>query len=63
MSTTRLLSATILTVLLAGSAAPAGPSAIRAPLQPVAQRKAAPAFSLQDSSGKAIRLADYRYRK
>jgi cytochrome c biogenesis protein CcmG/thiol:disulfide interchange protein DsbE len=33
---------------------------VRAVLQPAAQRKPAPVFSLQDSSGKTVNLKDYR---
>jgi cytochrome c biogenesis protein CcmG/thiol:disulfide interchange protein DsbE len=41
-------------------AAATEPSGVRATLQPVDQRKAAPEFALQDSSGKAVSLKDYR---
>jgi len=33
---------------------------IRAPLQPPADRKSAPEFSLRDSKGKTVKLKDYR---
>jgi cytochrome c biogenesis protein CcmG/thiol:disulfide interchange protein DsbE len=43
----------------AGIAAAAQP-AVRAALQPINERKPAPEFKLQDSSGKTAQIADYR---
>ena len=45
---------------LACAAAAAGQPAVRAALQPAKDRHPAPAFTLQDSSGKTVQLADYR---
>jgi peroxiredoxin len=46
-------------VLLASLAAAEQPS-VRAALQPAKERKAAPEFALKDSSGKTVKLKDYR---
>jgi peroxiredoxin len=48
-----------LTLLMAASLA-AEPKTTRAELQPAAARKAAPAFALQDPSGKTVTLDEYR---
>ncbi len=45
---------------LAGLATTAEQPAVRALLQPVSDRKAAPEFALKDSSGNVIRLTNYR---
>ena len=51
----------LLTLSAGGVFAPAaGPSTVRAAIQPPSARKAAPAFSLLDASGKAVRLSDFR---
>jgi peroxiredoxin len=49
-----------LLLALAGVALAADPANIRAALQPVGERKPAPNFVLQDSSGKTVKLKDYR---
>jgi len=49
----------IVSLALAGIAAAAAQSAVRVPLQPEKERKPAPEFSLQDSSGKTAHLKDY----
>jgi|SRR5580700_5045574 peroxiredoxin len=46
-------------LLLALAGAAAGQSGTRAALEPPKERKPAPAFKLQDSSGKTVQLADY----
>ena len=50
----------VLLLVQAGVAVAAGQPAMRAPLQPVNERKPAPEFTLQDSSGKTAQLKDYR---
>lgn len=45
---------------LAGLAAAADPATVRAPLQPAADRKAAPEIHLHDASGKTVTLKKYR---
>jgi cytochrome c biogenesis protein CcmG/thiol:disulfide interchange protein DsbE len=52
--------AAALLLALAGIAAAADQPAIRAPLQPAAERQPAPAFALTDSSGKIVSLKSYR---
>jgi cytochrome c biogenesis protein CcmG/thiol:disulfide interchange protein DsbE len=47
-------------LLLALAAAAAGQPGTHAALEPPKQRKPAPGFTLQDSSGKTVQLADYR---
>jgi peroxiredoxin len=49
-----------LLLILAGFTTAAGQSTVRAVLQPANERKAAPAFALQDSSGKTATLENYR---
>jgi cytochrome c biogenesis protein CcmG/thiol:disulfide interchange protein DsbE len=46
--------------VLAGVHTAIGQPAVRATLQPVNSRKAAPDFTLDDSSGKPVHLKDYR---
>jgi peroxiredoxin len=55
-----LLRASALAVALAGIATAAGQPTNRAVLQPASERKAAPEFALQDSSGKTATLKEYR---
>lgn len=52
--------AAALLLVLAGVAAAADQPNIRAALQPAKDRKPAPNFVLQDSSGKTVKLKDYR---
>ena len=47
-------------IALASFGIAGGQPATRAALQPANARKPAPEFTLQDSSGKTVRLADYR---
>jgi|SRR5438270_8360392 len=49
-----------LLIMLACAATAADQSRVRAELQPAKQRKPAPEFALQDSSGKTITLKNYR---
>jgi thiol-disulfide isomerase/thioredoxin len=52
--------ASLVAVLLgAGSTGAADPPAVRATLQPVTQRRPAPAFTLIDAAGKKVKLSDY----
>jgi peroxiredoxin len=44
----------------AGAADPTGVRAVRAVVQPIADRKPAPAFVLTDAAGHAVRLSSYR---
>jgi peroxiredoxin len=60
MSVRNYLRGLALLLMLAGFAMAADQSAIRAPLQPGNERKAAPEFALKDSSGKTIKLKRYR---
>src|SRR5216683_8235123 len=55
-----LLHAAALVLTLAGSATAADQPTVRAVLQPANERKPAPEFALKDSSGKTIRLKNYR---
>jgi cytochrome c biogenesis protein CcmG/thiol:disulfide interchange protein DsbE len=55
-----LLNASALLLTLAGSATAADQPTVRAVLQPANERKPAPEFALKDSSGKTIRLKNYR---
>lgn len=55
-----LLCASGLVLTLAGIATAADPPAVRAVLRPASDRKAAPEFVLQDSSGKTASLKRYR---
>jgi cytochrome c biogenesis protein CcmG/thiol:disulfide interchange protein DsbE len=50
----------IVLLALAGASAAAAQPAVRAALQPANERKPAPDFTLQDSSGKTAQLTDYR---
>jgi peroxiredoxin len=52
----------VLLLTVAGIAMAADQPTIRATLQPATERKAAPQFALKDSSGKTIRLKNYRGR-
>jgi peroxiredoxin len=54
-----LVCASALLLTLAGSAAAADGSAVRAVLHPAKERKAAPDFALTDASGKTVKLKDY----
>jgi peroxiredoxin len=56
----KLLRASALLFMLAGSAAAADQSTIRAALQSATERKAAPNFALKDASGKTISLKKFR---
>ena len=56
--TVRLLVAA--TLLALGTSMAADQDTSRAALQPASQRKPAPEFALQDSSGKTVSLKDYR---
>ena len=58
----RITRATVSAVLLTfvGFAAAADQPSVRAPLQSIKDRKPAPNFMLKDSSGKTVRLKDYR---
>ena len=47
-------------ILGVGCVNAAEPPAIRAAIQPVQDRKPAPAFGLEDAAGKKVRLSDYR---
>jgi peroxiredoxin len=47
---------------LVGVAVTADQSGVRAPLQPLNDRKPAPDFALQDASGKTVRLQEYHGR-
>ena len=44
----------------AGSVDAAEPPAVRATIEPIQDRKPAPAFGLEDAAGKIVRLSDYR---
>jgi peroxiredoxin len=55
-----LLCASALLLMLVGIAAAADQTTVGAALQPAKERKAAPKFVLQDSSGKTISLNKYR---
>src|SRR5580698_8938037 len=55
-----LLRASALLLMLVGIAAAADQTTVGAALQPAKERKAAPKFVLQDSSGKTISLNKYR---
>jgi peroxiredoxin len=55
-----LLCSSILFLTLAGAVKAADQTTVRAVLQPANERKPAPEFTLQDSSGKTMRLKDYR---
>uniref|UniRef100_Q01QT8 Redoxin domain protein n=1 Tax=Solibacter usitatus (strain Ellin6076) TaxID=234267 RepID=Q01QT8_SOLUE len=46
--------------MLVGAAAAADRQAVRADLQPPAERKAAPEFALRDSSGRSVSLKKFR---
>ncbi|HKU27594.1 MAG TPA: TlpA disulfide reductase family protein [Candidatus Sulfotelmatobacter sp.] len=48
------------TLLMAGILMASEPAGAPAPLLPASQRKQAPEFALQDSSGKVVSLKDYR---
>ena len=52
--------AAALLLTLAGIAAAADPSTVRAVLQPAVERKPAPEFALKDRSGKTVTLKKYR---
>jgi peroxiredoxin len=54
-----LVCASALLLAVAGSAAAADESAVRAVLHPAKERKAAPDFALTDASGKTVKLKDY----
>jgi peroxiredoxin len=54
------LSAAALLFTTAGFTAAVEPPAVRAPLEPIKARKAAPDFALTDSSGKTVKLKDFR---
>jgi peroxiredoxin len=56
----KTLSLSIMLLALAGAVPAAGQPTVRAALQPADARKAAPEFTLQDSSGQAVHLKDYR---
>lgn len=60
MSELSFKSALATLLMLAGSVAVADQGALRVALQPVKDRKPAPAFALTDASGKTARLTDYR---
>ena len=55
-----LVRASALVLTLAGLAAPADQPAGRAALQPVIERKPAANFTLEDASGRTVKLEDYR---
>jgi peroxiredoxin len=52
--------ASVLLLMLAGGAATADQTTVRAALQSVADRNPAPNFSLNNSSGRSVELKDYR---
>ena len=52
--------ASMLLLVLAGTATTVAQPAVRAILQPASERKAAPQLALKDSTGKTIGLTDYR---
>jgi peroxiredoxin len=56
----KAVQAAALLLTLAGIAGAADPSAVRAVLQPAAERKPAPEFALKDRSGKTVTLKKYR---
>ena len=56
----KLIEISALLLTLGGFATAAGQSTVRAVLQPANARKSAPAFALQDSSGKTATLENYR---
>ena len=56
----RHVRAAALLLTLAGVAAAADQPNVRAALRPLKERKPAPDFVLQDSSGKTVKLKDYR---
>jgi cytochrome c biogenesis protein CcmG/thiol:disulfide interchange protein DsbE len=60
MKINTIWSFTISTLLAAGIVMASEPAGVPAALQPAAQRKPAPDFALQDSSGKTVSLKDYR---
>jgi len=55
-----LARASAVLLMLAGVSAALAQPAGRAALQPVVERKPAPNFTLQDASGKTVRVEDYR---
>lgn len=61
-SVTNLLRGSTILLLLCTAATAADKPRIRAALQPAEQRKAAPEFSLEDSTGKTVNLKNYHGR-
>ena len=56
----QLLRVSVLVLAMSGIINSAEQPGLRAPLQPANDRKAAPEFGLEDSSGKVATLANYR---